>query len=72
MESTSILCNTALTTKLTPPSWPIPPAIYRPLPRFVKTWLLLDLPFYHFDEHRDGPKAIEEAERKKRERSESA
>jgi len=48
--------------------WPIPPAIYRPLPRFVKTWILLDLPFYHFDEHRDGPKAIEEAEKKKKDR----
>lgn len=38
---------------------PIPRAIYRPLPVFVKRWVLLDLPMFHFDEERDGPKALE-------------
>lgn len=39
---------------------PIPNAIYRPLPQFVKTWLLLDLPMYKFDEDKDGQQAIQE------------
>lgn len=26
---------------------PMPPALYVRLPRFVKTWFLLDLPFYN-------------------------
>jgi hypothetical protein len=43
---------------------PIPPIIYRPLPQFVKTWLLLDLPFFKFDEQKDGAAAIEKEERK--------
>ena len=29
---------------------PIPPALYRPLPKFVKRTILLDFPFYQFDE----------------------
>ena len=29
---------------------PIPPALYRPLPRVVKRTILLDFPFYQFDE----------------------
>lgn len=45
---------------------PIPPKIYRPLPKAVKTWLLLDLPFYRFDEQKDGEKAIEKEEQKRR------
>ncbi|KDN53398.1 DUF1295-domain-containing protein [Tilletiaria anomala UBC 951] len=45
---------------------PLPPALYWPLPRFVKTWVLLDLPMYRFDEAKDGTKAIQAAERKKR------
>ncbi|KAJ9120616.1 hypothetical protein QFC22_002545 [Naganishia vaughanmartiniae] len=45
---------------------PIPPKIYRPLPKAVKTWLLLDLPFYRFDERKDGDKAIEKEEQKRR------
>ena len=39
---------------------PLPPALYKPLPGFVKTWLLLDLPMYQFDEHKDGSKLMEE------------
>jgi hypothetical protein len=46
--------------------WPIPPALYRPLPKFVKTWLLFDLPFFKFDEDKDGGKAIEKEEQKRR------
>lgn len=49
---------------------PIPPALYKPLPRWVKTWVLLDLPMYQFDEKKDGEKAIEE-ERQKLERERS-
>ncbi|KAG8756054.1 hypothetical protein FRC14_003411 [Serendipita sp. 396] len=40
---------------------PIPPAIYRPLPLFIKRWVLLDLPIFHFDEKTEGPKALEES-----------
>jgi hypothetical protein len=29
---------------------PIPPALYRPLPTVVKRTILLDFPFYRFDE----------------------
>jgi hypothetical protein len=29
---------------------PIPPALYRPLPTVVKRSILLDFPFYQFDE----------------------
>jgi len=39
---------------------PIPPAIYRPLPQFVKTWLLFDLPQYRFREETDGREALAE------------
>ncbi|KAA1474998.1 DUF1295-domain-containing protein [Dentipellis sp. KUC8613] len=39
---------------------PIPPALYRPLPTFVKRTILLDFPFYQFDEGRDGKSAREE------------
>lgn len=39
---------------------PLPPQLYKPLPGFVKTWLLLDLPMYQFDEHKDGSKLMEE------------
>lgn len=43
---------------------PIPPQLYRPLPEVVKRTLLLDFPFYRFDEGKDGKEALEE-ERKK-------
>jgi hypothetical protein len=49
--------------------FPIPPAIYRPLPRWVKTWALLDLPIYRFDEKKDGQQAIEEEKHKRERRS---
>ncbi|KAL0579279.1 hypothetical protein V5O48_002733 [Marasmius crinis-equi] len=39
---------------------PIPPALYRPLPEFIKRSILLDFPFYQFDEGKDGQAAIEE------------
>lgn len=29
---------------------PLPPALYRPLPKIVKRTILLDLPLYRFDE----------------------
>jgi hypothetical protein len=37
---------------------PIPRTIYRPLPSFVKRYVLLDLPIFQFDEKIDGPKAL--------------
>ncbi|KAL1747891.1 hypothetical protein HDZ31DRAFT_80051 [Schizophyllum fasciatum] len=37
---------------------PLPPALYRPLPGWVKRTVLMDFPFYKFDELRDGPRAI--------------
>lgn len=45
---------------------PLPPQLYKRLPSFVKTWLLLDLPIYHFDEDKDGKQALE-SERQKQE-----
>ncbi|KAG7448731.1 DUF1295-domain-containing protein [Guyanagaster necrorhizus] len=38
---------------------PIPPAVYKPIPRWLKASVLLDFPFYHFDEGKDGADAIE-------------
>lgn len=43
---------------------PIPPQLYRPMPEFIKRTVLLDFPFYRFDENKDGREALEE-ERKK-------
>ncbi|THH17694.1 hypothetical protein EW146_g3156 [Bondarzewia mesenterica] len=43
---------------------PLPSAVYRRLPEFVKRTVLLDLPMYKFDERTDGPGAIEEERRK--------
>ncbi|KAK7056171.1 hypothetical protein VNI00_002723 [Paramarasmius palmivorus] len=40
---------------------PLPPQFYRPLPEFLKQTVLLDFPFYRFDESKDGPAAIEES-----------
>lgn len=51
---------------------PMPPALYRPLPSFVKTWILLDLPIYKFDEKKDGPTAIENEKKKKNDQAEQA
>lgn len=50
---------------------PLPPALYKHLPSILKKTLLLDFPMYQFDEHKDGPQAIEEA-RKTAERPEQA
>ncbi|KAF7971277.1 hypothetical protein HWV62_21520 [Athelia sp. TMB] len=43
---------------------PLPPALYRPLPEFVKRTLLLDFPIYRFDEEKDGADAKEEDRRR--------
>ncbi|KAK8846780.1 hypothetical protein IAR55_005868 [Kwoniella newhampshirensis] len=48
--------------------FPIPPEVYEPLPKWVKKWLLLDLPMYMFDEEKDGREALEEETQKKRDR----
>lgn len=50
--------------------FPLPPAIYRPLPAALKRTVLLDFPFYQFDGRADGPAAVEEETRKAREREE--
>jgi len=42
---------------------PIPPQLYRPLPEWFKRTVLLDFPFFRFDEEKDGNAAIEEARR---------
>jgi hypothetical protein len=39
---------------------PLPPALYQPLPKFLKKTILLDFPIYQFDEQKDGPAVIEE------------
>jgi hypothetical protein len=39
---------------------PLPPFLYRPVPAFLKKTLLLDFPFYQFDESKDGAAAVEE------------
>ncbi|KAF9268965.1 DUF1295-domain-containing protein [Marasmius fiardii PR-910] len=41
---------------------PIPPLLYRPLPTSLKRSLLLDFPFYQFDEHREGSTTIDEVQ----------
>ncbi|KAH8116315.1 Mus7/MMS22 family-domain-containing protein [Phellopilus nigrolimitatus] len=43
---------------------PLPPALYKPLPAFVKSTVLLDFPMYRFDEKTDGPQAVEEDRKK--------
>ena len=43
---------------------PLPPALYRPLPQFIKQYLLLDFPIFSFDENVDGPEAVEEDRKK--------
>ncbi|KAH7106028.1 DUF1295-domain-containing protein [Auriculariales sp. MPI-PUGE-AT-0066] len=43
---------------------PIPRALYRPMPAWLKRYLLLDLPFFNFDEKTDGPRVIEEEKKK--------
>ncbi|KAJ8515727.1 hypothetical protein ONZ45_g6877 [Pleurotus djamor] len=43
---------------------PVPPFIYKRLPSWLKQTVLLDFPFYHFDEDKDGKAALEEAKLK--------
>ncbi|SCV72331.1 BQ2448_3868 [Microbotryum intermedium] len=40
--------------------FPLPPAVYRPLPKWVKQYVLFDAPMYRFDEHEEGKEAVEE------------
>ena len=40
---------------------PIPPAIYAPIPKFIKSTILFDFPYYKFNAESDGSKAVEEA-----------
>ena len=40
---------------------PIPPALYRPLPEWIKKTVLFHFPMYQFDEVKDGKEALEEA-----------
>jgi hypothetical protein len=40
---------------------PLPPALYRPLPKAVKRTVLLDFPFYQFDE---GEEAADDTTRR--------
>ena len=39
---------------------PIPPALYRRLPKVIKQTILFDFPMYQFDENTDGQQAIKE------------
>jgi steroid 5-alpha reductase family enzyme len=39
---------------------PIPPALYKPLPAFLKKTVLFDFPFYNFNEKTDGVEALEQ------------
>ncbi|KAF5388637.1 hypothetical protein D9757_004839 [Collybiopsis confluens] len=39
---------------------PVPPAIYKPLPQWLKNTVLLNFPMYRFDEGKDGTAALEE------------
>ncbi|EPQ32467.1 uncharacterized protein PFL1_00662 [Pseudozyma flocculosa PF-1] len=48
---------------------PLPNAVYRRIPKAIKSTILCDFPFYNFDEAKDGPAAIREAEDKKRKQS---
>lgn len=43
---------------------PMPPVIYKRLPKWIKQTVFLDLPMYHFDEQVDGKAAIDEAKAK--------
>ena len=45
--------------------FPMPNGLYKRLPKWLKSTVLLDFPFYNFDEAKDGNKAIREAEDKK-------
>jgi len=43
---------------------PLPRGLYHSLPAWIKRFVLLDLPYFNFDERTDGPRVVEE-ERKK-------
>lgn len=40
---------------------PLPPALYAPIPKFLKSTILFDFPFYKFNAEKEGTKAVEEA-----------
>lgn len=42
---------------------PLPNFIYQRFPEFLR-WVLLDFPFYRFNETKDGPQALQEEEKK--------
>jgi steroid 5-alpha reductase family enzyme len=48
-----------------------PTSLYKVMPRWIKSTVLLDFPFYRFEENKDGEKAIEEANAQKAERERS-
>ncbi|PSS03732.1 hypothetical protein PHLCEN_2v3957 [Hermanssonia centrifuga] len=41
---------------------PLPPALYRPLPGWIKRTVLLDWGMYRFDEATDGKRALKESD----------
>lgn len=51
---------------------PLPPALYKPLPQFVKSFILMDLPMFNFREEKDGPKALEQERKKKNQGDDNA
>jgi len=42
---------------------PIPPALYRPLPKAIKRTILLDFPFYQYDPSKDDERDADAQER---------
>jgi len=43
---------------------PLPPTLYKRLPRWIKKTVLLDFPIYRFDEGKDGKAALDEVRSK--------
>lgn len=48
---------------------PFPNFIYERFPEVLR-WIFLDFPFYRFDENKDGPKALQEEEQKRKDEAE--
>lgn len=52
---------------------PIPPPLYKPLPKFVKTWLLLDFPMFQFKgDGEEGQKVRDELLKQQEESADSS
>lgn len=47
---------------------PMPRRVYSAMPVWVKRWVLLDFPWFGFDERAEGPGVLEEERRKVEER----